>query len=337
MKLDKKLFLEVHKHQAPSRNAHLQSKFANWILDKCRSFKSPFGFEFDKYGNVFIKKGDGPYPCAVAHLDQVHSFVEDYSVIIHKDYAFAMDNASGTQCGIGGDDKCGIYIALEMFRRFDNIKIAFFTDEEVGGIGSSNCDLNFFDDCCFIIQPDRNHRRYDYINFTNGLSVTSKEFDDAIMPILESYGYKESTGTFTDIGCLKERGLNVVAFNIACGYLNAHTKYEIVDLTALKDCLNAIEEVIDQLSYRQWNHISETGHYKFNNWEDWNNYYSQQNDWKDDLFEDDPLQDIVYDAIYNCPRSTCSEENFIIDLDANVYCSTCGKNFNTFENELNEI
>ena len=59
------------------------------------------------------------------------------------------------QCGLGADDKNGLFIALECLASYDAIKCAFFVGEEIGCKGSGAVDISFFDDCRYCIQIDR--------------------------------------------------------------------------------------------------------------------------------------------------------------------------------------
>ena len=85
-------------------------------------------------GNTYITKGmhAKTYPCVVAHTDTVHDIHKDFTLYDDNTIMFAMDMTQGLQVGIGGDDKVGIYVALEMLRELDVVKVAFFRDEETG-------------------------------------------------------------------------------------------------------------------------------------------------------------------------------------------------------------
>ena len=63
------------------------------------------------------------------------------------------------QTGIGADDKNGIWICFKMLERFKNMKCAFFVGEETGCVGSGRADMDFFNDCRFVIQCDRRGNR----------------------------------------------------------------------------------------------------------------------------------------------------------------------------------
>jgi hypothetical protein len=215
--------------------------------------ESTIFIEEDDFGNFYVTKGEADlYPCVVAHLDQVHDYHKDYKVHRHGDTLFAFNGSK--QVGIGGDDKCGVFLAIEMLLKYDNVKVAFFQDEEVGCLGSDACDLTFFSDCSFILQGDRNHYSNDFITYTNSIDVCSKEFTSAAKPIYEKYGYKESTGTVTDVGKLVNRKVGVSCVNVACGYLNAHTDSETVSISKLALCLRLFEDLFSNLASKKWEH-----------------------------------------------------------------------------------
>lgn len=65
--------------------------------------------------------------------------------------------------------------------------------------------MEFFEDCRFVIQPDRRGSG-DLITSISGLSLCSDDFIKDIHP--ERFGYKETDGLMTDIEQLKENGLN---------------------------------------------------------------------------------------------------------------------------------
>ena len=60
-------------------------------------------------------------------------------------------------------------------REFDNIKSVFFRFEETGMNGSSNANMDFFEDCNFVVQCDRKGST-DFITHTNGIKTASTEF-----------------------------------------------------------------------------------------------------------------------------------------------------------------
>ena len=89
--------------------------------------------ERDSYGNVYVTKGVSDlYPCMVAHLDINQTKRNNVTLHISGDIMFGFDSDEGVQAGMGADDGCGVALAYEMFKRFDNIKLFFPLNEEVG-------------------------------------------------------------------------------------------------------------------------------------------------------------------------------------------------------------
>lgn len=185
----------------------------------------------DKKGNLYVTKGNSDtYPCICAHLDQVqHKHSKDFKVFKDDDIIFAYSAKSKEQQGLGADDKNGIWIALELLQKLDVLKCAFFVGEEVGCIGSSEADMEFFKDVRFCVQPDRRNGD-DLITSISG-DICSQEFLAAID--YAKFGYKETTGLMTDVEELCEQGIGVSCINISCGYYNPHTDEECTSWSEL--------------------------------------------------------------------------------------------------------
>ena len=131
---------------------------------------------------------------------------------------------------------------LKCLKKFDHIKAVFFVGEEVGCVGSGKCDMNFYDDCRYVIQCDRRNGD-DLITSIGGWTqLCSPEFINDIKP--ELFGYKEECGLITDVGELKERGLKVSAINLSCGYYEPHTDKEFVIKSEVLNCLAFVEHII---------------------------------------------------------------------------------------------
>ena len=106
--------------------------------------------------NIYVIKGEAEsYPCVVAHTDTVHDMVDNFQLFKSDDRLFSIDSELMERVGIGGDDKVGVFIALQVLRETDVCKVAFFRDEEVGCDGSSDAWMGFFDDVEFVLQCDR--------------------------------------------------------------------------------------------------------------------------------------------------------------------------------------
>lgn len=323
LKADIDLLCRVMRNQSPTHDIERQMNFAEWIVDTLVNTGLPFVYDYDDYGNLYVTKGKVDlYPCIVAHLDTVHQVVNNYVIKRVGNFIIGFDNGCGEQVGCGADDRVGISIAIEMFKQHSNIKLFFPLDEECGGFGSNNCNIKFFENCCFMIQPDRNmyKNKRDYINHTNGVQVTTNEFDKAVRPFMKDYGYTTGRGTFTDIGELVLNGANICCFNLSC-YLNAHTDQETVWIPLYKDALNFVNDVIINLSYRQWL-LPKVERM---------NYSKYGFEWKNIPYENlEPVGsepdyfNVAMDEAYSCTKNCCGDYTEI-QLDNSIFCTKCQK------------
>ncbi|MDR2810447.1 MAG: hypothetical protein LBB84_07830 [Tannerellaceae bacterium] len=228
----------------------------------------------DKTGNLYITKGDAEnYPCVVAHLDQVqkrHS--KDFRAVETPDIIFGYSPSKRRMEGLGADDKNGIWIALQCLKQYDTVKVAFFTGEEVGCIGSAAADLSFFADCRFVIEPDR--RGYDdLITHIYWEDLCSEEFLEDI-PAKE-YGYKPEEGLMTDILILRENGLGISCVNLSCGYYEPHTDNEFTVKSDLMNCLHFVEHIIECCT-KVYTHPSELYSDEFVRWDSGGKYFQEE-------------------------------------------------------------
>lgn len=195
----------------------------------------------DDYGNLYAVKGRADtFPVFVCHTDTVHPIHDTFSIFrTASGHYFAMSEDGGDlkQVGIGGDDKCGIIACLELLHRLKRVKCAFFLDEETGCKGSRSGDLSFFDDARFAIQIDRRNGG-DIITSGAGTELCSDDFKRLISSVGEIYGFSPTTGLNTDVVALKERGMNVSAVNLSCGYYNPHSKAEYIVESELMNTIN---------------------------------------------------------------------------------------------------
>lgn len=202
--------------------------------------------EKDDVGNLYVTKGQADtYPCAVAHMDTVHSMCEDLTLLQVGDLITGFNRVKMKQTGVGGDDKVGVYIALQLLEEEPVMKAAFFVDEERGCVGSGLACMDFFNDCRFVLQADRRGST-DFITNAGGVELCSKAFKRAVRPLLSLYGYKEAQGMMTDVMELKRRKLPVSAINASCGYHRPHCADEYVNVKQVEQCLDLFRAIIER-------------------------------------------------------------------------------------------
>lgn len=170
----------------------------------------------------------------------IHS--KDFTTVETGEIIFGYSSRNKRQEGLGADDKNGIWIALKCLRKYDSLKLAFFVSEEVGCVGSGKAVMDFFNDCRFVIQPDR-RGYHDIVTEIGWTSLCSPKFLQAAG--YKKFGYRETHGMMTDVQELKERGLQVSCINLSCGYYEPHTDHEFTIKKDLMSCLSLVEHIIE--------------------------------------------------------------------------------------------
>lgn len=222
-------------------------------------------------GFVFAK---GTFPVLlVAHMDTVHDLLP--SLIV---YDAENDSVSCAE-GIGGDDRCGIYMILEIVKRY-NCSVLFCEDEETGGVGAkkfTKTDLAKELTFNYAIELDRRGK-----NDAVFYDCDNEEFEDFIT----SDYYKTAYGSFSDISVVAPF-LKCAAVNLSCGYYNAHTVSEYVVLSEME---RGIKEVCKILARTTEDDKFEYVEAKYSNWYSGSYYkgssYSSNYSWFDTYDED---------------------------------------------------
>jgi hypothetical protein len=187
----------------------------------------------DVYSGDGFVYAQGKFPVLlVAHLDTVHKKLPD--VIL---YDFVNDAYSSPN-GIGGDDRCGVYMIFEVIKRF-NCSVLFCEDEEVGGIGASkfiSTDLAKGLKFNYAIEFDRKGK-----NDAVFYDCDNEDFEDFITKEFYSTAY----GSFSDISTLAPY-LGCAAVNLSCGYYKAHTANEYVVAKEMDASIEAACDILER-------------------------------------------------------------------------------------------
>ena len=220
----------------------------------------------DQKGNVYLTKGSEKmtsgeyYPCVVSHMDTVHRSHLEY--IINKERLDIVEDDgkltarhpnTDKQTGIGGDDKCGVYVCLEMFNKFDVLKGAFFVEEEIGMRGSREADDKFFENVGYAIQFDAPSDNW-ISEVCSGVKLFDQEFKEEITQTLNESGYTNfSIDPFTDVNQLATK-YDFNCLNLGCGYYRQHTDSEYVVIEEVSNSLKAGEKLITKLGLEKYIH-----------------------------------------------------------------------------------
>jgi di/tripeptidase len=182
----------------------------NFIVDFLKEF----------YGEVVAKPffyvyGAANHPiCLVAHIDTVRPRGQKVELIFRNNVIF---NKHGV---LGADDRAGVFAILKIVelcrsRDIDPPAILFTNYEETGAIGSIHflSDNVLDEEVRLFIALDR-HCANDYVFYGDDLPTEAKRF-------IESYGYVNSIGTFSDVALLSEFS-GVTGINISIGFYREH-------------------------------------------------------------------------------------------------------------------
>lgn len=208
-------------------------------------------------------KGDIPV-LLIAHMDTVH---RNLCTTIHDNKG----RLSSPQ-GIGGDDRCGIFIIMNLVKDF-KCSVLLCEDEEIGGIGARKFTrTEYIDDLDvnYMVEFDRKGN-----NDAVFYSCDNKEFTKFIT---ETTGFKEQYGTFSDISVVAPAA-KIAAVNLSSGYYNAHTKDEYVEYKEMLDIIATAKTLLATES-DAFEYVRKTYNYDYSyNNRNWSKYYNSNYDY----------------------------------------------------------
>jgi hypothetical protein len=147
-----------------------------------------------------------------------------------------------------------VFACLYLLKTIPDIKVVFFSREENGCKGSRGIDKEFFVDCRYLIQLDRKNKG-DFIQTYYGNKTISHDFSSEIGLIKKEYGYKNCTGTVTDVMKLWDSNVGISCINLSCGYYKAHTNYEYISVEALENSIKFTEAIIHKMKPKRYPHL----------------------------------------------------------------------------------
>lgn len=227
----------------------------------------------DEMLNIYATKGvldEGEhYPMFMAHTDTVHSLVNEIVVVEtkrSKPNTFGMkfddteydvlegNTTDGLPTGIGGDDKCGVFICLELLKDLPKLKVGFFVSEETGCHGSSKCDPHFLSDIGYAIQYDAPGDGL-ITEICSGINLfdANGDFIERTLPIFEEVmGVKplRQSHPYTDVSQIKKK-TDVSCINFSCGYYNMHKPEEFIVLDDVDRAYELGLRMVEEFGYNK--------------------------------------------------------------------------------------
>ncbi len=192
----------------------------------------------------------------VAHLDTVHK-----TPVRHICYSTDGQLMMSPE-GIGGDDRCGVYMILEIIKAA-RCHVLFCEDEEIGCQGArAFANSKIQPEVNYIVEMDRRGA-----NDAVFYQCANPDFADFVC----GFDFEIARGSFSDICAIAPR-LGVAAVNISAGYYNEHSRHEQIDLLAMKNNIQRITEMVqtpsERFDYMEQTY-SFTGQMTFNDLSPW--------------------------------------------------------------------
>ena len=181
----------------------------------------------------------------VAHIDTVK---RSKKVVLHENNG-VVSNLNGV---LGADDRAGVYAILEIVEKCIKANqplpyILFTNYEECGGLGvkqfcKDKIAVNVEADIWLMIELDR-----------RGVNdaVYYSEPEAEVKTIVESVGYDEAWGSYSDVSTLSNHN-DIAHVNLSIGYFNEHSSKEILVLSVVDYAIENVLTIMPMVK-RQYN------------------------------------------------------------------------------------
>jgi hypothetical protein len=259
----------------------------NEVKTYMKSYLSSKKYHVIDEDGFLYAKGNVPV-LLVAHMDTVHK--EQCKNII------SMNGKLSSPQGIGGDDRCGIFIIMNIVKEL-NCSVLLCEDEEIGGVGARKFTQATYKrndesgnvieekyiehlDVNYMIEFDRKGNS-DAVFY----SCDNKEF---INFVEDATGFKFSHGSFSDISTLMPAA-KLSAVNLSSGYYNAHTVGEYVVYDEMIDTMDAAKVLIKEKCDKPFEYVAKQyeSYYRcggqnysgYKNYSGYRNYYYPTTDY----------------------------------------------------------
>lgn len=209
----------------------------------------------DENGFLYAK-GEVPV-LLVAHMDTVHTK--------QCEKIYKLNGRMTSPQGIGGDDRCGVFIIMNIVKEL-HCSVLLCEDEEKGGIGAHKfvnakyatankngqaAEVRYIDELGvnYMVEFDRKGN-----NDAVFYSCANEEFIDFVE---DATNFKFATGSFSDISVLMPEA-KLSAVNLSCGYYNPHCVTEYVMYDEMMDTAEAAKVLIKEKCDKPFEYIRKT-------------------------------------------------------------------------------
>jgi len=258
--MDKKLILDIFK--VPSGH-YKEEKMRDFLTHYLK--KEGINHKVDNSGNVY-NIGNKNAPLLSAHMDTVQDETDNDLI----DFIKIRGNILTGYGVVGGDDKCGIIIILDLLQSKKEINFIFSTGEESGGSGARH----------FVEQNNLSHIPYAVVLDRRGSSdilcadndYGTQRFETVLKTLGKVFQYKPARGLWSDADILSDK---LCCTNLSVGYYSAHQKTEFVDLKDLENATNFTWFIIKHVK-EKYEKASKAYSYSYDSIGNYNGVYTEE-------------------------------------------------------------
>ena len=193
--------------------------------------KDMWDVEVHKRFVVVTPKQPDHYPLVCSHYDTVR-------LNPPRGYNIKEGIITSIEGALGGDDRCGVAIALSLMQAGIPANYAFFDEEEYGAGGSKDFLIETpwiaKESSCYIGLDRKGHNDAAVYNYRS----------DKLLDIVGAYGFKEANGTMTDVSVIEE-GFPKACVNLSVGFNHEHTSNETIHIDVVMNSFQAMKEIVD--------------------------------------------------------------------------------------------
>ena len=235
-----------------------EERLARQIASRYFPREDGWQVRIDAASNLFAFPSDsrGGIPLLTAHLD-TYPLNAGYAHLLAREDALSLDEERGVlvkkyPVQYGFDDKAGVAIVLLLSRHLGpRMKVLLTSEEEIGRHGIQHA-LNdreaagFFDDVPFALTLDRNSKTQDIVGTYSGHRMCPDAFVRDIEAISRELGTPmEGCESRSRADCYNiSLQTRIPIVNLSCGYFNAHSDDDALDITLALNTLCLVRECI---------------------------------------------------------------------------------------------
>lgn len=177
---------------------------------------------------------EGTLPAVlVAHIDTVHPVPPDRIFYDPK------ERVMWSPQGLGADDRAGVWAILCLLLAGYRPHVLFTDLEEQGGIGAWEAAEE-------VVLPEGTRYGIEIDRRGKGQAVFYNEGNTDFKEYICSFGFKEHTGTYSDVAILSP-AWGIACVNLSAGYYNEHFTDEYLCLNSLEVTFWAVRRMLDEV------------------------------------------------------------------------------------------